>query len=167
MFDSRGAHQINAVVFALRRFYLSNAVKHCHAACLYVTVLNLNDLVMRRKILCSLPRGSALRKLVLSELTYSQPHIVHLRDGEVVVYRRNHSPVWQCRFKRQDGKWHRQSTGQYSLERAVTTACEMYDEARFRQRLGLAHETRTFAQIARATLAELRTELDLGRGTFV
>ena len=43
----------------------------------------------------------------------------------------------------------------------------MYDESRFRQRLGLAHETRTFAQIAAATLVELRTELDLGRGKSV
>jgi integrase len=122
---------------------------------------------MPRRLLPSTSTSTAIRKIVLSELTNSQPHIVYLRDGELVVYRRDHSPVWQCRFKRQDGKWHRQTTTHYSLENAIATACDLYDQARYRQRLGLAHETRTFAQIARATLAELRNELDLGRGKSV
>ena len=122
---------------------------------------------MWRKNLSDVSAHSLLTPANLTELNYTTPSIVHLRDGEVVLYRRNHSPVWQCRFKRQDGKWHRQSTGQYSLERAVTTACEMYDEARFRQRLGLAHTAQTFAQIARATLAELLAELDLCSGKSV
>lgn len=39
----------------------------------------------------------------------------------------------------------------------------MYDEIRFRQRLGLAH----IARIADATLDQLRKEMDLGRGTRV
>jgi hypothetical protein len=39
----------------------------------------------------------------------------------------------------------------------------MYDEIRFRQRLGLAH----IARIADATLDQLRKEMDLGRGTSV
>jgi integrase len=43
----------------------------------------------------------------------------------------------------------------------------MYDEARFRSRLGLAQKAQTFAQIAGATLAKLRAELDLGCGKSV
>jgi integrase len=40
----------------------------------------------------------------------------------------------------------------------------MYDEARYRQRLGLAHRTHTFAQIAAITLAEMRQQIDLSTG---
>ena len=103
----------------------------------------------------------------LSSLTYSQPTQIHLRDGEVVLYRRHDSPLWQCRFKLQDGTWHRQSTKRASIEQAVAIATELYDEARFRQRLGLAHKTRTFAQIASATVDELRRQLDAGTGKSV
>ena len=48
----------------------------------------------------------------VSAFTYTQPHILHLRDGEVVLYRRGDSPVWQCSFKLQDGSWLRLSTKQ-------------------------------------------------------
>ncbi len=40
----------------------------------------------------------------------ANPNIIYLRDGEVVVYRRNASPLYQCRYKLADGKWHRVST---------------------------------------------------------
>jgi integrase len=113
------------------------------------------------------PPPSIPRPRSLSSLTYSQPTQIHLRDGEVVLFRRHDSPLWQCRFKLQDGTWHRVSTKRASIEHAVATATELYDEARFRQRLGLAHETRTFAQIATATLDELRRQLDAGTGKSV
>jgi len=40
----------------------------------------------------------------------------------------------------------------------------MYDEARYRQRLGLAHRAHTFAQIAAITAAELRRKIDATTG---
>lgn len=113
------------------------------------------------------PLSSKSRPSSLSSLTYNQPTQIHLRDGEVVLFRRHDSPLWQCRFKLQDGSWHRVSTKRASIEHAVAIATELYDEARFRQRLGLAHETRTFAQIASATLDELRRQLDAGTGKSV
>lgn len=94
----------------------------------------------------------------------SNPNIIYLRDGEVVVYRRSASPLYQCRFKLTDGKWQRQSTRKASVENAVSVACLLYDEARFRQKLGLAHKAQTFAQIAHETLIELRAQIDLKRG---
>lgn len=97
----------------------------------------------------------------------SNPNILYLRDGEVVLYRRSSSPLYQCRFKLADGSWYRVSTRKASVESAVSVACEMYDEIRFRQRLGLAHIAHNFAQVANATLQELRKELDLGRGKSV
>jgi integrase len=63
-----------------------------------------------------------------------------------------------------DGKWHRFSTRKASIENAIAAACDMYDEARYRQRLGLAHRTHTFAQIAAITLAEMRKQIDMSTG---
>ncbi|WP_108646661.1 tyrosine-type recombinase/integrase [Polynucleobacter rarus] len=94
----------------------------------------------------------------------SNPNLIYLRDGEVVVYRRSASPLYQCRYKLADGQWHRQSTRKASIEKAVIVACLLYDEARFRQKLGLAHKAQTFAQIAHGTLIELRAQIDLKRG---
>ena len=74
----------------------------------------------------------------LSNLSFANSQSLFLRDGEVVIFRRPNSPLWQCRFKRQDGTWERVSTKQASIERAVQVACELYEESRFRQRLGLA-----------------------------
>jgi integrase len=100
----------------------------------------------------------------LATLTYAEPQQLHLRDGEVVIYRRGDSPLWQCRFKLADGTWHRVSTKRASIEAAVAAATDLYDQARYRQRLGLAHRAQNFAQIAAATLHELRAQIDSGVG---
>ena len=105
---------------------------------------------------------SALAKLKAASLT-----LLHMRDGEVVLYRRAKSPVWQTRYKLKDGSWCRASTRKMSVEHAVQAACTMYDEARFRQSLGLAQTAQNFAGLAHATLNELRSEMDAGRGKSV
>jgi hypothetical protein len=89
---------------------------------------------------------------------------VQLRDGDVVVFRRTDSPLWQFRYRIRNGAWHRQSTKKASLEPAVEVACEAYDLARFRLKLGLAHTARSFAQIAAVALEELRRQIDAARG---
>jgi integrase len=93
--------------------------------------------------------------------------IIHLRDGELVLYRRERSQRFQCRYKLADGTWQRQSTGKASLEHAIARACDIYDEARYRLRLGLSHKTHSVAQIARETAADLRRQIDLGQGKSV
>ena len=90
--------------------------------------------------------------------------MVYLRDGELVVYRRTRSLLYQCRYKLADGTWYRLSTRKAALEHAVAVACDTYDEARYRQRLGLAHRTHTYAQIAALTLIELRKQIDAANG---
>ena len=100
------------------------------------------------------------RLRLLAALTPAQPSIIYLRDGEVVVYRRTRSLLYQCRYKLADGTWVRQTTGKASVEHAVARACDIYDEARYRQRLGLAHQAHSFAQIADIVLAELRQQVD-------
>jgi len=97
----------------------------------------------------------------LTALRSASPRSVSLRDGELVVYRRSRSLLYQCRYKLADGKWVRQSTGKASLEHAIPRACDIYDEARYRQRLGLAHRTHSFAHIAATCVGELRQQIDL------
>ncbi|MFM8737364.1 MAG: integrase, partial [Betaproteobacteria bacterium] len=96
----------------------------------------------------------------IHELAPAPPRLIHLRDGELVIYRRPRSLLYQCRFRRPDGRWHRQSTGRASLEQAIPAACDIYDEARYRLRLGLAHRTHSIAHVAQLCLAELRQQID-------
>jgi integrase len=103
----------------------------------------------------------------LTTLTYTEPTLIHLRDGEVVLFKRASSPLWQCRYKLADGGWQRVSTKKASIEAAVSIATDLYDQARYRQRLGLAHKAQSFAQIANATLHELKTQMDAGIGKSV
>jgi hypothetical protein len=94
----------------------------------------------------------------------AQPNVLLLRDGELVLYRRTRSLMYQCRFKLADGKWHRFSTGKASLENAIAAACDLYDQARYRQRLGLAHRTHSVAHIAAIALAEMKQQIDASNG---
>jgi hypothetical protein len=57
----------------------------------------------------------------LSTLAYTEPHTIHLRDGEVALFNRRHSVLRQCRYKFANGTWHRTSTGCASIEAAVAT----------------------------------------------
>ena len=97
----------------------------------------------------------------LTKLRSAPPHSVALRDGELVVYRRSRSLLYQCRYKLADGIWVRQTTGKAALEHAVVRACDLYDEARYRQRLGLAHRTHSFAHIDAVCVGELRQQIDV------
>ncbi len=106
----------------------------------------------------------AINLRALASYATAQPSILYLRDGEVVLYRRSRSLLYQCRYKLADGTWHRLTTGKASVEHAVAVACDLYDEARYRQRLGLAHQTHSFAQIASIVLAELRQRIDSSTG---
>jgi hypothetical protein len=100
----------------------------------------------------------------LQQLISATPNLIYLRDGEVVLYKRSSTPIYQCRYKLEGKGWVRVSTHKASLENAVAVACDLYDEARYRHKLGLAHTTQNFAHIAQATLKELRQQIDLGKG---
>ena len=60
-----------------------------------------------------------------------------------------------------NGTWHRRTTGKASLEHAIAATCDLYDESRYPQRLGLALQAHSFAQIAAICLDELRRLIDL------
>ena len=99
--------------------------------------------------------------------TFVNPQQLYFRDGEVVLYRRRHGLQYQCRCKLADSKWCRRSTAKASLELAAHAACELYDEARFRQCLTLAHRAQSVAHLAELTARELRRQMDLGHGKIV
>ena len=93
--------------------------------------------------------------------------VLHLRDGEVVLYKRGGTKRWQCRYKLREVGWVHKTTGTANKEDAVFIACEWYDEARFRQRMGLAPETKTFRAVAAAAVADMRRDVAAGTGRRV
>ncbi len=62
------------------------------------------------------------KQRTIDALIQASPSVVLLRDGELVLYRRTRSLLYQCRFKLADGKWHRFSTRKASLENAIAAA---------------------------------------------
>jgi hypothetical protein len=85
-----------------------------------------------------------------------------LRDGELTLFRRPGSRVWQYRFKQIDGKWHRASTKKTMLDLAMAVACTQYDEGRYRERLGLSPVQKTFRQIAQTAVEDMQIEIEAG-----
>ena len=53
-----------------------------------------------------------------------------LIDKVLLVYRRERSSIWQCRFK-VDGKWQRASTKEHDLDRAKAKADVLRIEAEY------------------------------------
>ena len=104
---------------------------------------------------------TAFRKL-LAVLGPNQNQSIYLRDGEVVLYQRSESSVWQVRYKLSDRRWHCVSTRHHRLDWAMRVAGEMYDRARFREEEGLPQKTRRFDAIARECCKALEQEIERG-----
>jgi integrase len=94
--------------------------------------------------------------------TLTNNNLVYLRDGEVVLYKRERSTVWQMRYRLFDKEWRRVSTKHHNIDYAIKVAGDIYDEARFRERLGLTATRRKFGTIAKVCLHDLQTEIDAG-----
>jgi integrase len=103
----------------------------------------------------------------LLKLKRAEPTLIHLRDGELVLYRRAGSHFWHCSFKLQNKKRVRTTTKKMSIEQAIPQACLIYDEARFRHRLGLAHKSKSCTEIAQETVMLMKKQLDQGMGKVV
>lgn len=94
-------------------------------------------------------------------------NLIHLRDGEVVLYRRENSGKWQARFKLADRKWHRISTKEKNLNYATKVATEAYDRARFLADEDIVLTSKKFGVVAAAVAKSLQDELDGGGGKSV
>jgi hypothetical protein len=101
-------------------------------------------------------------RLTFKELAAAEGNLHYLRDGELQLFRRPESRVWQMRWRLELGGWHRASTRKTNLEAAKRAACEMYDEGRYRERMGIAPTQRTFKEIAQTTVDELKRDLVAG-----
>ena len=92
----------------------------------------------------------------------STSDLIYLRDGEVVLYKRPDSSVWQVRFKLFDRKWHCYSTRHNNLDYAKRAASELYDEIRFKEKMGLGHSRKKFEFIAKECIKEIEKEIAAG-----
>lgn len=86
-----------------------------------------------------------------------------LIERELIVYRRERSGIWQCRFK-VDGIWQRASTKERDLKRAKARAHELRMEAEIRRRSNLPVITRKFRDVARLAVERLEYEIAVGKG---
>ena len=80
-----------------------------------------------------------------------------LIERELIVYRRERSNIWQCRFK-VDGIWQRASTKHSDLKKAKVQAHELRIEAEIRRRSNLPVITRKFRDVARLAVERLEHE---------
>jgi integrase len=94
-------------------------------------------------------------------------NLVHLRDGEVVLYRRENSGKWQARYKLSDKRWHRISTKEKNIDYASKVATEAYDRARFLAEEDVVITSKKFGAVANAVVKQLQDELDSGGGKSV
>ena len=62
----------------------------------------------------------------LLKLKRAEPTLIHLRDGELVLYRRAGSHFWHCSFKLQNKNRVRTTTKKMSIEQAIPQACLIY-----------------------------------------
>ena len=92
--------------------------------------------------------------------------LIHLRDGDVVLYRRENSGKWQARYKLKN-KWHRISTKERSLDFASKMACEAFDRARFLDDEDIVITSKKFGAVAKAVAESLQAQLDGGKGKVV
>lgn len=80
-----------------------------------------------------------------------------LLPRELVIYRRERSGIWQCRYK-VAGVWQRASTKQRKLELAKDRAKEIFFEAEIRNRSNLPVITRRFKDIAKLAVERMEQE---------
>ena len=93
--------------------------------------------------------------------------LIHLRDGDVVLYKRENSDKWQARYKLSDKKWQRISTKERNADYAGKMACEAYDRARFLADEDIVITSKKFGAVAKVVVKQLQDELDGGGGKVV
>ncbi|MEI6460241.1 MAG: hypothetical protein WCP04_15130 [Pseudomonadota bacterium] len=84
-------------------------------------------------------------------------------DKALVVYRRERSDIWQCRFK-VAGLWQRKSTQERDLKLAKERARELMITAEIRKRENLPVVSRKFRDVAKLAIDRMEREQAAGRG---
>jgi len=110
---------------------------------------------------------SVPRKKINAKSVAVSDTLIHLRDGDVVLYKRENSDKWQARYKLGDSKWHRISTKERNADYAGKVACEEYDRARFLADEDIVITSKKFGAVAKTVAENLQTQLDGGKGKVV
>lgn len=105
-----------------------------------------------------------LERESINDLATAEGRLVHLRDSEVVLFKVSRSNYWQARFRIYTGKWIRFSTRRRNIDDAKQIACDRYDEARYRERLGFTALVKRFDEMAKCCIAEMRRDIAAGTG---
>ena len=85
---------------------------------------------------------------------------INLRPKKLTIYKRPKSPLWQCRYKLDNGEWYRQSTGTDDQAEAEDIAFKLYYGAGEREKNNLPQNTRKFGNVARYAVTRMSDELD-------
>jgi integrase len=86
-----------------------------------------------------------------------------LLENTLIIYQRERSNVWQCRFK-VDGLWQRASTKQHDLIKAKDAAKRLMIEAEIRKQSNLPVITRRFKDVAKLAIERMNKDMANGRG---
>lgn len=101
------------------------------------------------------------------KVTKVNDNLVHVRNGEVVLYKRGDSAKWQARYKLKDLKWHRVATKHANIQYAAEVACEAYDRARFLYDEKIPVSSKRFDVAANLAVDEMRKQISAGVGKSV
>jgi len=89
---------------------------------------------------------------------------VVINDGDIKLYKRRNSSVWQAKFKL-DGRWVRVSTERHKLDEAKARAKRQIIEYEVMLEKQIPVVTKTFASVAKLAISEMQSELQRGGGT--
>lgn len=93
--------------------------------------------------------------------------LVQVLPKQVVLYRRERSTVWQCRYKLADKRWRRTSTGEHELTAATKAALRIYYEGEVKRQNKLPIDTKRFGSVAAAVVEQMQSDLAGGQGKSV
>ncbi len=96
------------------------------------------------------------------------PDTVLVNDGDIKLYKRARSSVWQATFNI-EGRWVRVSTKRKDLDEAKAEAKAKMVEYQFRQKHQLPVVSKRFGDVARLAIVEMRKALaaDEGKKTYL
>ncbi|MDH4451170.1 MAG: hypothetical protein QE265_11375 [Rhodoferax sp.] len=89
-----------------------------------------------------------------------------LMDRTLVLYRREHSGVWQCRYKVGE-VWQRATTKERDFEKAIERAKHLMIAAEVRKVQNLPFVTRGFRDVVKLAVQRLKDEIASGNGKFI
>ncbi len=88
-----------------------------------------------------------------------------IENGNVVLFKRKNSDVWQARIKRLNGEWKDSSTKEKDFEKAKKAAADKYHHMKWLQDNDQVDVTAQFKDIAAHLVKQMEAEIEAGTGT--